>query len=126
MPIASCGSPCVRPQHNRLAKRAEILFRGSDKVVRFRAQFAAAAVPFLPLRHIAQQFAGAALSAHPDLGRFGDQRRVFGLLRVGLHRDGLVADAFDAVAAMRCGQGGLGSVIADQSGAAAQAGQLGK
>ena len=34
------------------------------------------------------------LGAQPDLSRLRDERRVLGLLRVGLHRDCIVADAF--------------------------------
>jgi hypothetical protein len=51
------------------------------------------AVP--PFRHQLQQFASAALGADSNFCGLRDERGVFGLLCVGLHRDGLVADAFD-------------------------------
>jgi hypothetical protein len=77
-----------------------------------------ALIAFLSGRHFDQQFASAALGAQPDLGRLGDERRVLGLSRVGLHRDRLVADAFHLINAVSPRQRAAGGVVADQGMAA--------
>ena len=77
---------------------------------------AAARSPFV--RHLGQQLAGVALGAHPDLGRLGDQRRVFGLPGVSLHRDRLVADGLDLIDAVGLGERAPGGVVAHERGVA--------
>jgi hypothetical protein len=64
-----------------------------------------------------QQFAGPPLGPQANLGRVFDQPAVFGLLGVGLHRDGLVADALDLVDRDRLGERASGGVVANEAGA---------
>lgn len=42
-----------------------------------------------------QEFSGAPLGTHPDLGRLRDERDALGLLSVGQHRDRGVADVLE-------------------------------
>jgi hypothetical protein len=58
--------------------------------------------------------ADAARCAHSDLERVGLHVAVLGLARVGLHRDGFVADVLGLVDGLRFGDRAAGGIVADE------------
>jgi hypothetical protein len=66
----------------------------------------------LVLLHLGQQFTLARRSGpHADIGRIFDQRAVFRLLGVDLHRDRLVADVLGFIDSLGRSQRGAGFVV---------------